>query len=189
MATTTPTTGLTYEDLAALQERPENEFLRLELIDGELFVSPTPTDRHQRVSSNAVYAFEQFVRPRHLGAVYAAPLTVRFSDGSVVEPDILYLSRERADLLSGGMVNGAPGLVIEILSRSTKRHDLVKKKALYERFGVPEYWIMDYDAYDVAIFALVDGRYVTVPVEDEIARSRVVPGLEITLEDLFESFP
>lgn len=184
-----PTIRLTYDELLALQARPEYDGRRLELIDGELLVSPTPTDAHQRVSSNMVYALEQFVRPRGIGAVYAAPLTVRFSEGNVVQPDIIYLSRERAHLLVGGIVAGAPDLVMEILSRSTRREDVTRKKALYERFGVPEYWIIDYEQYAVTLFALVNGRYVEVPVEDETARSRVLPGFAVALADLFEAFP
>ena len=90
-----PTIRLTYDELLALQAQPEYDGRRLELIDGELLGSPTPTDAHQRVSSNMVYALEQFVRPRRIGAVYAAPLTVRLADGNVVQPDIIYLSRDR----------------------------------------------------------------------------------------------
>ena len=78
---------------------------------------------------------------------------------------------------------------MEILSRSTRREDVTRKKALYERFGVPEYWIIDYEQYAVTLFALVDGSYVEVPVEDEIARSRVLPGFAVALADLFEAFP
>lgn len=189
MATSTHTTRLTYDDLMTLQERPEHALHRLELIDGELYVSPAPNLFHQRVSSNLMYALEQHIRPKRLGVAYAAPVTVRFADGSVVQPDILYLSRERAELLSNGIVTGAPDLVIEILSRSTKRVDVTKKKALYERFGVPEYWILNHEIPDASVFALIEGRYVPVPVEDGIARSLVIPGFEISLADLFESFP
>lgn len=187
--TTTPTTGLTYDDLVALQERPENEFLRLELIEGELFVSPAPNLRHQRVSMTFTLALGTYVRAHKLGEVFAAPTEVRLAADVAVQPDIIFVSRERLHLLKTARIDGAPDLVVEILSPSSRRVDLTRKKAAYERLGVPEYWIMDYDAYDVSIFALVDGRYVAVPVENEIARSRAVPGFEIALADLFEAFP
>jgi Uma2 family endonuclease len=188
-AITIPTTGLSYDDLVTLQDRPEFDGRRLELIDGELFVSPTPTDVHQRVSSNLVYALEQHIRPDRLGAVYTAPLTVRLSAESAVQPDILYLRQGRANLLADGIVNGVPDLVIEILSPSTKDVDLTRKKALYERFGVPEYWVIDVDARDVTVFTLIDGRYVSVPVAEGLARSSVLPAFAIALAELFETFP
>jgi Uma2 family endonuclease len=188
-ATTIPTTGLSYEDFVTLQERPEFEGRRLELIDGELLVSPTPTDIHQRVSSNLMYALEGHIRPRRLGAVFAAPLTVRLSAENAIQPDILYLRRERAPVLVGGIVNGAPDLVMEILSPSTRDIDLTRKKALYERFGVPEYWVIDVDARSVTVFALTDGSYVSVPVADGVARSAVILDFAIALTELFETFP
>ncbi len=188
-ATTTPITGLNYDDLVVLQDRPEFDGRRLELIDGELLVSPTPSDMHQRVSSNLVYALEQHIRPRRLGAVFAAPLTVRLSAENAVQPDILFLNRERASVLDGGIVNGAPDLVMEILSPSTRDVDLTRKRALYERFGVLEYWVIDVDARSVTVLVRADGRYTGVPVKDGIARSTVLTGFAISLTELFETFP
>lgn len=189
MATISPTTGLTYDDLDALQERPENELLRLELIEGELFVSAAPNLFHQRVLSNMTVSLDPYVRSRRLGVVLVAPTEVRLAADVAVQPDIIFVSRGRLHLLKARGIEGAPDLVVEILSPSNQRLDLSRKKAVYERLGVPEYWIVDPVAQHVSIFALVNGRYVAVPVEDGIARSRVVSGFEITLADLFEAFP
>ena len=180
------TTGLTYDDLVALQERPENEFQRLEIIDGELFVSPSPIPLHQRVLTNAVYGLEAVVRPPKLGMVFIAPIAVRLAPDTVVEPDIIFVAWERLEIVGATVIEGRPDLVMEILSPSSRRRDLVLKKELYERFGVPEYWVLDPKAPAVTIFTLRDGRYHQVPILDGIARSIVVPEFAISLADLFD---
>lgn len=183
---TTIMTGLTYDDLVALQERPEYEFQRLEIIDGELFVSASPIPLHQWVMTNAVYGLEAVVRPRKLGRVFFAPLAVRLAADTVVEPDIFYISWQRLDIIGSKVIEGRPDLVMEILSPSSRRRDLVLKKELYERYGVPEYWVLDAQARAVTIFSLVDGRYRQVPILDEIARSIVLPDFAISFTDLFD---
>jgi Uma2 family endonuclease len=178
---TIPTTRLTYEALLALQELPEYDGLRLELIEGELFVSAAPNLLHQYVSKNMTLALGQYVRSKELGVVFAAPTEVRLAADTAVQPDFIFVSRERMHILKAANIEGAPDLVIEILSPSNRRVDLIRKKAVYERLGVLEYWIVDPDTRSVAIFALVDGRYVPVPIEADVARSRVVPGFAIAL--------
>ncbi|MDQ3411484.1 MAG: Uma2 family endonuclease, partial [Chloroflexota bacterium] len=110
---------LTYDDLVALQNLPEHEHNRLEIIGGELFVSPAPVLSHQRVITNVQYALEQVVRPQRLGVVFAAPTAVRFSPEDVVEPDIVYVRRDRHGILGHRVVDGTPDLVMEVLSPAT----------------------------------------------------------------------
>lgn len=184
-AITIPTTGLSYDDLVSLQDRPEFDGRRLELIDGELFVSPTPNLFHQRVSMNLAAALEQHASA-HGGAVFAAPTEVRRGPEVAVQPDICFIGRQQFHLLATAGIDGAPALVAEILSPSTRRVDLTRKKALYERFGVLEYWIVDPDARTVTNYALVDGRYREVPADAASVHSRSIPGFEITLSDLFK---
>jgi Uma2 family endonuclease len=186
---TLPTTRLTYDELLALQDRPEYDGLRLELIEGELFVSAAPNVFHQRVLVNTTVTLDPYVRSRDLGVVLVAPTEIRLAVDTAVQPDIIFISRERMHIIRSRNIEGAPDLVIEILSPSNRRVDLTRKKAVYERLGVPEYWIVDPESFAVSIFALVDGRFVSVPIEDGIARSRVLPGFAIALADLFEAFP
>lgn len=189
MATpTVPTTRLTYDEFLALHDLPEYDGLRLELIEGELFVSAAPNLFHQRVSSNMTVALDPYVRNRKLGIVLYAPTEIRLATDTAVEPDIIFVSRERMHLLKTRNIEGAPDLVVEILSPSNRRVDLERKKAVYERLGVAEYWIVDPEAHAVSIFALVEGRYVPVSVKDEVARSHVISGFAIALADLFEAF-
>ncbi|MDQ3693115.1 MAG: Uma2 family endonuclease [Chloroflexota bacterium] len=184
MATTV--NRLTYDDLVELQDRPEYEHVRLEIIDGELFVSAAPVTFHQRVITNILYALEVVVRPRRLGIIFTAPVAVRLSMETTIEPDILYIGRDRRQIISTKVVEGAPDLVMEILSPDTRKRDLTVKKALYERSGVGEYWIIDPTKREVAIFSLIDGAYTAIPVNDAIARSIVIPEFAITLADLFD---
>src|SRR5260370_1543551 len=103
---------LTAAELLALPEDGK----RHELIDGEHFVSATPTLRHQVVSGNAFVAIRLFVRPRNLGEVFYAPLDVLLSDHDLVEPDIVYVSRERFAIIEERLIRGAPDLAVEVLS-------------------------------------------------------------------------
>lgn len=177
---------LTYDDLVALQDLPEYEHSRLEIIDGELYVAATPVPFHQRVISNILYGLESVVRPRRLGIVYTAPVTVRLSAETAIEPDILFIRWDRLPIIGPTVVEAAPDLVMEILSPDTRRRDLTVKKLLYERSGVPEYWIIDPKRLEVAIYSLADGQYAAVPIRDAVARSIVVPEFTITLADLFD---
>jgi Uma2 family endonuclease len=180
------TKRLTYDDLVALQDLPEYEHVRLEIIGGELFVSPAPALSHQRVLLNVAYALEQSMRSRRTGVVFVAPVAVRFSPEDVVEPDIVFVGRDRHDILGQRVVDGAPDVAMEVLSPATRRRDLNEKRRLYERFGVLEYWIIDVSRREVTIYALRDGRYTTVPVTGAVARSGVVPDFAIALDDLFD---
>ena len=137
MATTS--TRLTYADLVAMPEDGK----RHELIDGEHFVTPAPTLRHQLVLGHLYLDLGGYVEANDLGQVFFAPLDVVLSDHDVVEPDLLFVSTERLDRLGRAYVSVAPDLVVEVLSPGTRRIDATKKLRLYEKFGVAEYWMID----------------------------------------------
>ncbi len=154
MATQPKTTGLTYEDLRSF---PDDD-LRREIIDGELFVTPSPIRRHQRAVARltgALLAYEE----HHGGEVYPAPMDVFFSDTNVVEPDVLFLRHESLPGTDPEKIVAVPDLVVEVSSPSTRRRDLGLKKDLYERFGVAEYWFVDIEAERVEAYRLREGRY------------------------------
>ena len=116
---------------------------RHEIIDGEHYVTPSPTPKHQVVAANLHFFIAAYLKAHPIGIVFFAPLDVIFSDLNVVEPDLLYISRERCEILTTQHVRGAPDLVVEILSPGTRRTDEITKRKLYERFGVQEYWVVD----------------------------------------------
>jgi len=117
-----------------------------EAIEGDLYVTPAPTTRHQRVSKRLLYALDRILERPGLGEVFIAPYGVEFpATGEGVQPDIVFVSGERRDTITEAGIVGAPDLVVEILSPSTAGRDRTIKLRLYEREGVREYWIVDPD--------------------------------------------
>ncbi len=135
-----PGVKLTYDDFVLFPDDGK----RHELIDGEHFVTPSPTLKHQKVLGNLHLLIGNWLEQQPIGQIYCAPFDVVFSTFDVVEPDLLYMSNERAEaVLTEANVQGAPELVIEIGSPSTRQRDETIKRRLYERAGVSEYWFVD----------------------------------------------
>ena len=181
---------LTYADLRRLPD----DGMRHELIDGEHYVTPAPRPKHQRVCGRLHLRLGTFLEERPLGRVYFAPLDVVLTAFDCVEPDLLYVSREREQRqMTEDYLEGAPDLVVEILSPSTKRVDLGAKHRLYERFGVSEYWIVDPEKETVGVYRLEDDR---LQLSEELFRrggtsvpvlsTPLLPGLVIPLEKIFD---
>jgi len=169
---------LTYEDYAALP----NDGKRYEIHDGELSVTPSPTFRHQQVLARLLGILRAHAEVNELGEVVPAPITVVLADTTVVEPDIVYIAKERLSIVSArGTIDGAPTLAVEILSPSTARNDRGTKRQLFERYGVLYYWIVDHDACIIDVHRAVDGAY-GAPVRfgaDALADLPPFPGLRI----------
>lgn len=178
----------TYEDYKSL---PESETERYELLEGELVMVPSPTEYHQRISGNLEFILRQFVRERDLGQVYDAPFDVVFGEGEereVVQPDILYVSKERSQIITEEEIQGAPDLVIEILSPATADRDRTYKRTLYARHGVREYWLVDLEARTVEVLVLGKRGFERAAAYGEADRlhSPLLSGLEIKLEEIFQ---
>ena len=147
MATPQPVVKFTYEDY---RTAPPDK--RYELLDGDLTMVPAPNLRHQKVQFRLGRELGNFIVEHALGEFFYAPCDVVLSDTDVVQPDLLFVSREREHLLSGGEnVRGAPDLVVEILSPATADRDRGYKRQLYGRHGVTEYWLVDPTAETVSI--------------------------------------
>ena len=116
---------------------------RYEVVDGELYVAPPPNRGHQHVSFELSYRIRHYLEEHPIGVAYAAPFGVILSGLSGVQPDLVYVSNERRAILTDQGVNGAPDLVVEILSPSTRSRDRGIKLRAYEAAGVPCYWIVD----------------------------------------------
>ncbi len=172
----------TLEDFRALPSET-----RAELIDGELtLMTAAPIYPHQQASRNLMFLVDSFVRSGPGGVLLAAPMDVYLPGGDVVEPDILWIREERRGIVRDH-VEGAPDLLIEILSPSTADRDRHVKKALYAREGVAEYWIVDTAARTVEVFALAGGRYEPAGyhLEGGSVASGVLPGLRVPVADIF----
>jgi Uma2 family endonuclease len=140
LRTTGPGVKLTYDDFVLFPDDGN----RHELIDGEHYVTPSPNLKHQKVLGNLHLLIGTWLEQQPIGQIYCAPFDVVFSTFDVVEPDLLYMSNERAEtVLTEANVQGAPELVIEIGSPSTRQRDETIKRRLYDRSGVSEYWVVD----------------------------------------------
>ena len=162
---------------------------RYEIIDGELFMSPSPSFFHQRLSAELFAALFNFIKEKNLGVVVSAPIDVIFEHWNVVVPDIAFVSDARADIIEKRGLVGAPDLLVEILSPSTRERDLSEKRDLYERYGVHAYWVVDPDAEQVLVYRLVEGRYAAPEVLglDDVLTSALLPGFVLPLRALFRA--
>ncbi len=175
--------SLTYEDLARLRETRDE---RLELIDGELFVTPSPSTIHQRVSRRLQRLLDEAIIDTGIGEYFDAPYDVKLDDGSIVQPDFVAVLDDRSSLVAAGGIEGVPDFVVEIVSPSSKTHDRVRKHNLFARHSVREYWIVDPEAHAITIFSNPrNGRYQDETVSANVAVSRSIPGLEVELAPLF----
>ncbi|HWB71865.1 MAG TPA: Uma2 family endonuclease [Egibacteraceae bacterium] len=175
---------LTYDDL----QRFPDDNLRRELIDGELIVTPAPATRHQDVVLKLGARLLAYTE-QHGGRVFVAPTDVYLSDVDVVEPDVLFVRAEHAARVEKRFVRSAPDVVVEVSSPSTRRLELVRKRALYERYGVADYWYVDLDADRVEVHRLQAGRYGPPRLlgRGDTLDSLQVPGFAIAVDDLLRA--
>jgi len=173
----------TYEDYRQLPD----DGRRYEVIEGELVMAPSPARKHQEIIVNLGLALGFFIKSHSLGKFYFAPFDVLLSEYTVVQPDILFISNERLSVLTEENVQGAPDLIVEILSPATRERDLGIKKKIYARFGVREYWIVDPEKETIEIWSLKASGFKlhqTFQRNDNL-RSPLLPGLEIPLSSIF----
>lgn len=183
MATaTTEKKKYTYADYL---KTPDDQ--RYELIEGVLIMTPSPVTRHQRISRKILIALDKYVTENDLGEVFDAPLDVFLDNENIVQPDILFISKERLDIIGEKNIQGAPDLVIEIISESTAYRDLVQKKKLYARFGVKEYWIVIPEESSIEVYTLKDNAFALRKSygKDDTLQSLLLQKLKIELKKIF----
>jgi Uma2 family endonuclease len=178
--------GMTYGDYAALPD----DGSRYELVDGVLeAMSPSATTRHQTISSELVWVLQSTCRSDYL--ILDAPLDVILSEKEVRQPDIVMIHRDRLSILSKRGVDGAPDLVVEILSPSSVKRDKVSKLRVYAQYGIPEYWIVDATGSVLEQYLLVEGRYdlADVYTEDEPISSPQLTCVHFTMNQIAARIP
>ena len=160
---------------------------RYELIDGELLMTPSPIPNHQRISGKLEFVVRKFVTENNLGEVFYAPCDVYLDDENVVQPDILFISKDRLNIIGDKNIQSAPNLVIEIISENSVYRDMVQKKRLYARFGVKEYWIVIPEEKEVEVYILKGEAYQLYKTytKVDILESPSLKGLKIGLKEIF----
>jgi Uma2 family endonuclease len=161
---------------------------RYQLLDGEMIVAPSPTTRHQTICIKLATELFQFVSQNDLGQVFSAPYDVVLSNHDVAQPDILFVSNRRSHIVTAANIQGAPDLIVEVLSPGTQQYDRGYKRTLYARHGVREYWLVDPDAETVEV--LVEGGDAGLTPAAAYGRadtlvSPLLPGLSLNLSRVF----
>ncbi|HTS71974.1 MAG TPA: Uma2 family endonuclease [Terriglobia bacterium] len=177
-------TRLTYEQFRQLPDDGK----RYELVRGEAHLNPAPTTKHQLVSRRLVASLEIYLSKNPLGEILYAPLDVRLSSDTALQPDIIFVAKANAAIIKEDYLAGAPDLVVEILSPSTTAHDRIIKLPIYAEAGVGEVWFIDPQASTVEVFKLQRSKYL---VEAALAGNRsltstLFPGWELPLSSLFD---
>lgn len=185
--TARPDRRLTYDDFLLFPD----DGLRHEIIDGEHYVTPSPNVRHQDLVGRLHLALGNFLAAHpSMGRLFMAPLDVVFSFYDVVEPDLLFVAHDQLEIMTEKNVQGAPALVVEVLSKSTKARDERIKLQLFDRSGVREYWLVDPDRNHVTAFRRQHGgtlqSMATLNSSDhEVLTTPLLPGFSLSIADLF----
>ncbi|MFB3924131.1 MAG: Uma2 family endonuclease [Terriglobia bacterium] len=176
-------TKFTHADLLVMPDDGK----RREIIDGDLYVTPSPRFSHQAISAKLFRAFDRYLDQHPIGDSYFAPLDVILSDLDVLEPDLLFVLNEHRQILQD-WVRGAPDLVVEILSPTSAAIDRGPKLKAYARHGVTEYWIVDPEKGAVEIYRLTPEGYQLSRSysEKETLSSLMLPGFELPVASLFK---
>lgn len=180
---------LTVEELFAMF--PGEDGLRHELIAGEHFVTSSPTTRHQQLVSRLWFEIESYLRANPKTAqVFGVPLDVVLSPYDMVVPDLILIADDQSDILTDKNVQGAPALVVEVLSPSTRKRDIGIKRQLFDRAGVREYWIVDGETNRIEVHRRNEAGKLALTGElkaggGDVLTTPILPGLELPLIPLF----
>jgi Uma2 family endonuclease len=181
----------TYEEYARLPQPSEARGTRFEVIDGELYVTPGPSLRHQQIVVRLTALLHRFVEDNRLGEVIVSPFDVLFAEGDYVEPDIVFVRSDRLEILAERGAEGPPDLLVEVLSPATAARDLGIKLDRYRLFGVAEYWVIDPDECTVLVWRLDEGASapLALGIADTLRWQPLAggPKLEIPIEELLRS--
>jgi len=172
----------TYKDYLQL---PEDK--RYELIEGEFFMVPSPSYSHQLISKRLFRALDDYVTKLELGEVLYAPLDIVLSQENVLQPDILFISKGRLDIITERNIQGAPDLVIEILSSTTAERDKGLKQKLYAKSGVREFWLVDPDKKIIEVMSLGEGGFESTGIykAEAMLKSPLLEDISISIREIF----
>ena len=158
-----------------------------ELINGVIMRRASPHAKHQDAVLNIAAIMRAYVKENKLGKCYVAPLDVIFDEYDLIQPDVFFISKERLFIVDK-YVKSAPDLVVEVLSKGTTKMDRNDKMKAYRKYGIAEYWIVDYQKKTIEVYTLINGDYDMVFFAEETGsvQSLVLQGLSMDIEDVFE---
>ncbi len=172
----------TYHDYSKLEEGAPYQ-----LIDGELIMSPSPIVYHQKILLNLIRQLSNYTKKNNMGLILPAPMDVYLEVYETYQPDIIFISNERKNIIGEKKIEGAPDLVIEILSESSAYYDLKHKKNIYEKHNVKEYWIADPIDKSIEVYENKNGSYklFSRAKEKGIIKSKIFSEAKLKLESIF----
>lgn len=175
---------VTYDDYLALPADGK----RYEIIDGELSMTPAPSTRHQEIVTRLLVLIGSHVAKHHLGVLLSAPTDVVLSMIDTVQPDILFVSQSRIRIVATNNVVAIPDLIVEVVSPSSTQRDRGEKWKLYQKYELPEYWIVDPDSQTIDLFTYFDHHLNLVETlkSGQQLRSRQIEGLVLNVHEVFE---
>lgn len=158
-----------------------------QLIGGKLIMNPSPIPYHQEISRKLSQKIGSFIEENNLGTLYYAPLDVILGEQEAYQPDIIFISNDNANIIGEKNIQGAPDMVIEILSPETAYYDLREKFRVFEERGVKEYWIVDPGLKKIEIYENQDKKFkIYSEAEGEgVVSSKLLDGLSISLIEIF----
>ena len=158
-----------------------------ELIHGELVKRSSPATDHQTASFNLTLILGNYIKEKKLGRCFTAPFDVIFDEENLTQPDILFVSNAKSAIVTDNCVEGAPDLIVEILSPGTFKTDRGDKMKLYCRFGVAEYWIVDPKNRAIEVYVLKEKTYelLSFGIETGEVESTVLPGFKVPVQEIF----
>jgi len=174
---------MTYHEYALLPQDRN----RYEVLDGELYMTPSPSYQHQIVVIELASILREHVSRQGLGRVLTAPMDVVLSETNIVQPDVLFLRTDRLPPRDAKNVRVSPDLIVEVISPASVEQDRESKKAVYARHGVAHYWIIDPESRTLEMHALSGGQYQLAAefLGDATATSPLFPELSIPLARLW----
>ena len=157
---------------------------RHEIIEGAHYMNPAPSTYHQTVSRRIQFLLYAQIELKQIGQVYDAPVDLHLNEFNIIQPDIVLVLESQRQIITPSKIKGVPALVVEIISPSTRKNDLVLKRQVYEAAGVPEYWIVDPLEHELHQLILENGAYV-VREHDGVVSPSVVENVHVKLDEVW----
>ena len=160
---------------------------RYEILEGRLLMIPSPFTPHQRVSGNLYVCLSNHVKSKNLGVVFHPPYDVVLSEINVVQPDIIYVSKENSRIITEANIKGTPDLLIEIVSKTSKKNDEITKKMIYAQSSVKEYWIVYPESKEIKVYVESEKGYILWKKfsNNDTVSTPALPNLNLNLAEMF----